>query len=78
MLSARVKTQLLEYLKEGRLEGICQVVRDLWMYQRTKKLNDDDKTILNRAKDMLFSEWKLSLSISSAQAEQELSQILGK
>jgi RNA polymerase-interacting CarD/CdnL/TRCF family regulator len=71
------KTQLLDLLKDGKLDGVCRVVRDLWFYRRTKKLNDYDKAILLRAQDFLFNEWKLSFAVTSAQAEQELSQILG-
>ena len=72
------KTQLLEDLKDGKLEGVCRVVRDLWFLRRTKKLNENDKAILERARDFLFNEWKLSFSVSSAQAEQELSHLLGE
>jgi CarD family transcriptional regulator len=72
------KTQLQETLKDGKLDGVCRVVRDLCFYSRTKKLNDYDKAILTRAQDYLFSEWKLSLSITLAQAELELSRMLAR
>jgi RNA polymerase-interacting CarD/CdnL/TRCF family regulator len=72
------KNQLQETLKDGKLEGVCRVVRDLYSYSRTKKLNDYDKAILTRAQDYLFSEWRQSLSISLAQAELELGRMLAR
>ncbi len=71
------KTQLLEKMKDGKLESICRVVRDLSSYRSEKKLNDNDVSILERAQYFLLSEWKLVLSVPLAQAEQEVKQILG-
>jgi len=71
------KLYLQEQMRDGRLEGICRVVRDLTSYRRMKKLNDNDNTILERARNFLITEWKLSLSVTSAQAESELAQMLG-
>jgi len=71
------KTQLLEKMREWNLESICQVVRDLTFHRTVKKLNDDDNTILERAKNLLLNEWRFSLLIPIAQAEQELKQLLG-
>jgi len=71
------KTLLSEYLKDGRPEGFCRVIRDLWFLRHTKKLNDYDKAILDRAEALLFSEWANSWSVSTTQAEQELSRLMG-
>jgi RNA polymerase-interacting CarD/CdnL/TRCF family regulator len=70
------RKQLLEKIRGGKLEAICQVVRDLSCYSRAKKLNDYDKSILEQAERFLLNEWKLALSVSTAQAERELEQLL--
>ena len=71
------KSQLLERLKDGRLDSVCEVVRDLNDLGRKKKLNDYDKAIMERAKSFLLNEWKLALSVPMQQAEQELRELLG-
>ncbi len=70
------KNQLMEKMKNGSLEEICQVVRDLTFLRRGKKLNDHDIAILKRAHDFLIDEWKLSMIVPPAQAERELTQLL--
>jgi RNA polymerase-interacting CarD/CdnL/TRCF family regulator len=70
------KTQLMEKMKNGSLQEICQVVRDLSFLRRGKKLNDNDVAILKRAHDFLIDEWKLSMIVPPAQAERELIQLL--
>jgi RNA polymerase-interacting CarD/CdnL/TRCF family regulator len=42
------KTQLSESLRNGKPEGICQVIRDLSYFGQSKKLNESDKTLLQR------------------------------
>jgi len=71
------KVQLQDQMRGGRLEGICRVVRDLTSYSLARKLNDNDKSTLERARSFLITEWELSLSVPSDQAERELSQMLG-
>lgn len=68
---------LQDQMRDGRLEGVCQVLRDLTLYCHTRKPNDYDKSMLERARNFLITEWKLSLSVTSAQAERELDQMLG-
>jgi RNA polymerase-interacting CarD/CdnL/TRCF family regulator len=71
------RMQLLEKIKDGKIEAICRVIRDLSFYRRTKKLNDNDETILKRAQNFLLTEWNLAFAVSLAQAELELKQLLG-
>lgn len=71
------RTQLLEKIRDGSLESICQVVRDLSFYRQMKKLNDHDKTILERAQRFLLNEWGLALTVSLPEAERELERLLG-
>ena len=71
------KTQLMAQMNDGKLLSICQVVRDLSFYRQAKKLNDHDKTILERAQSFLLNEWRLALTVSLPDAERELNRLLG-
>jgi CarD family transcriptional regulator len=70
------KTQLTERLKDGTLESICGVVRDLAFHKRIKKMNDNDNSILARARSFLLDEWCMVLSVPVQQAEYELKELL--
>jgi RNA polymerase-interacting CarD/CdnL/TRCF family regulator len=72
------KTQLMAQMKDGRLESICKVIRDLVAFQQTKKLNDNDTAILERAQNFLLNEWQISLGIPRSVAEAQLQELLGK
>jgi RNA polymerase-interacting CarD/CdnL/TRCF family regulator len=71
------KTQLTELLKDRTPESICRVVRDLVCYKRTKKINENDNSILNHASKFLLNEWSVALSVPLQQAERELRTLLG-
>jgi len=71
------KTQLTEQLRDGQLASICRVVRDLTHFQRSTKLNDQERSILERAIKSLLAEWTYSLGISSNQAHQAMVSMLG-
>jgi RNA polymerase-interacting CarD/CdnL/TRCF family regulator len=70
------RMQLHEKIKNGKIESICLVIRDLMLYRQTKKMNDNDVAILARARKSLLSEWEFSLSVPLIQAEQGLRQLL--
>ena len=70
------KTQLTEILKDRTLESICRVVRDLVVYKRTKKINENDNSILAHARNFLLNEWSVALSVPIQQAECELRNLL--
>lgn len=72
------KTQLQKKMRDGTLESICEVVRDLSFANHTKKLNENDAAILFRAKSLLLSEWGISLSVPINQAEDALNLLLGE
>ncbi len=71
------KNQLLEKMRDGTLESICKVIRDLTFHRKVKKLNDNDVSTLNQAKNFLSNEWGFSLSIPCSQAGRELEQLIG-
>ncbi len=72
------KTRLLELVKDGRVESLCQIVRDLSAYQKQKikPLNDNDHLVLKQSRNTLLGEWEFVLSITHAQAEHELHHLL--
>jgi RNA polymerase-interacting CarD/CdnL/TRCF family regulator len=72
------KNQLIEQMRDGRLESICKVIRDLVAFRKLKKLNDYDAAILERAQNFLLNEWQVSLGIPRTQAEHELHRLLGE
>ena len=70
------KLELSERMKDGTLESICRVIRDLHFFRQTQKFNESDTSTLERAQKFLLSEWMISLSIPAAQAEKELKRLL--
>ncbi|MGW8249569.1 MAG: CarD family transcriptional regulator [Anaerolineales bacterium] len=70
------RTQLMELLKDGTLESICRVIRDLVWYKRSNKINESDNSILARARNFLLTEWSAALSVPIQQAERELGNLL--
>ncbi len=70
------KTQLTELLREGSLESICRVIRDLICHKRNHRVNESDNAILERAKLFLLNEWSAALSIPIQQADRELTGLL--
>jgi RNA polymerase-interacting CarD/CdnL/TRCF family regulator len=71
------KNQLMEQLKDGTLESVCRVVRDLAFHKKMKKTNENDGVVLARAKSFLLDEWSVVLAVPIYQAEHELSKLLG-
>jgi len=70
------KTQLTDLMNDRTIESICHVIRDLVDYRRTKKINENDKSILNHARSFLLNEWSVVLSVPVLQAEFELTNLL--
>jgi RNA polymerase-interacting CarD/CdnL/TRCF family regulator len=72
------KNHLLQLLQDGRPESLCQVVRDLSAYHKKlgKPMNDNDQMILRQARNTLLGEWGFVLSLTRAQVENELYQLL--
>jgi RNA polymerase-interacting CarD/CdnL/TRCF family regulator len=72
------KNQLLTQIRDGQLASICSVVRDLTTFKSSKKLNEQESSILERAVNSLLTEWTYSLGIPLPQARLELTNLLGK
>lgn len=71
------KNHLTEQMRDGTLESVCRVIRDLAFHKRMKKTNENDSVVLARAKSFLLDEWSVVLSVPIYQAEHELSELLG-
>ncbi len=72
------KDQLMAQMKDGQLASICRVVRDLTHFKRSAKLNDQEKSILERAMNSLLTEWTYSLGMPLSQAQQAMTSLLGE
>jgi RNA polymerase-interacting CarD/CdnL/TRCF family regulator len=72
------KDQLMARMKDGQLASICRVVRDLTHFKRVSKLNDQEKSILERAMNSLLTEWTYSLGMPLSQAHQAMTNLLGE
>lgn len=70
------KELLTEWLSDGRAESLCRVIRGLFRYRQSHSLNDNDQIILKRTQHAFVGEWSHSLSITPAQAENELQHLL--
>ena len=70
------KLLLLEWLKDGKAESLCRVVRSLSTFRTDHPLNDADQALLKRSQNALVGEWGFALSIPSTQAEIELNRLL--
>ncbi len=70
------QTTLSEKMGAGSCEAVCQVIRDLSTRAYHAKLNENDMTVLRRAREFLLNEWSLSLGISCVDAQSKLDQLL--
>jgi RNA polymerase-interacting CarD/CdnL/TRCF family regulator len=70
------KELLKDWLKDGRAESLCHVIRSLEKYRQVRSLNDNDQTLMKRVQQALIGEWGYSMSITTAQAEHELRHLL--
>ena len=70
------QSQLQNQIKDGQLGSICRAVRDLRHLQRSKRLNDSERYLLDRSSQSLLTEWTYSLGISRSQAQQTLTNLL--
>jgi len=72
------KNLLYGRLRDGQLASICGVVRDMFGYKRTNKLNDQEHSIMDRAVSSLLAEWTYSLGIPVQEARRSMDALLGE
>lgn len=71
------RTLLTEWLKDGRAESLCRVIRSLASFRQVRSLSDNDQLLMKRIQHSLIGEWGYSLSMTTAQAEHEVQHLLG-
>jgi RNA polymerase-interacting CarD/CdnL/TRCF family regulator len=70
------KNQLMAQIKDGQLTSICRIVRDITHFGRSAKLNDQERSILERAMNSLLTEWTYSLGMTLSQAQMAVTSLL--
>ena len=69
---------IVERLKQGSFEGICEVVRDLSALAWRKPLSDADAALYHQAHDNLCHEWAASGHMSIEAAVTEVDGLLAR
>lgn len=72
------RTYLVEQMNAGTLQATCHVIRDLFDYRQSNKVNDQDTAVLLRALNFLLEEWEIVMGVPARQAEAQLGTMLGK
>lgn len=62
--------------KDGSIDAICGIIRDLTARRREKSLNENEKRALTFFKTLLLREWSISADVSQEDARKELGKIL--
>jgi RNA polymerase-interacting CarD/CdnL/TRCF family regulator len=70
------KQKISDMMKEGTPNRSAESLCDLNLLQHTKKLNENDVQVMERARQFLLSEWQLAFSVPPQQAERELNELL--
>jgi RNA polymerase-interacting CarD/CdnL/TRCF family regulator len=70
------RIRLQQLLSDGRAESLCQIIRDLTAYRKSRPLNDNDQVVLKQSRNVLLGEWGFTLSVTHSQAESELYRLL--
>lgn len=69
-------TILLERMRDGAVDSLCKVIRDLAFFRREKSWSEYDSALMKRAQKALIGEWTFILSVTPEQVEAELSRLL--
>lgn len=67
---------LVNRLKQGSFQVICEVVRDLTAWGRRKPLGQTDSTLLKNTRLSLCQEWAEAADISTTEATKEIDTLL--
>lgn len=70
VLSSKERVKInSEKIKTGKIEASAEVVRDLLRLNEEKALNSSEKNMLNKAKEILFSELELVKGITESEIQ---------
>jgi CarD family transcriptional regulator len=70
------QNDLVNRMKSGTFESICEIVRDLNARRSIKKLSEFDGTLLKKASGFLFEEWAEVNDVTRAEAESNVESLL--
>lgn len=70
--------ELMDRLKQGSLQVVCEVVRDLTARTWQKPLNEADTVSLRKAHEQLCQEWAAAQGVSAARAAEEIGELLSE
>ncbi|MFN2299266.1 MAG: CarD family transcriptional regulator [Anaerolineales bacterium] len=70
------KSTILSKMSSGDINALCEIIRDLSFYRMQNKINDSEKSILEKAKSELLDEWGFVFNITNAKARNELNNLL--
>ncbi|MGD2252284.1 MAG: CarD family transcriptional regulator [Anaerolineales bacterium] len=65
-------------LSSGSPAALCRVIRDLSALNRERGLPDEDRRHLNKYRDALVQEWRLTLDVSESKAVEQLNDYLAE
>jgi RNA polymerase-interacting CarD/CdnL/TRCF family regulator len=68
--------ELVNRLKEGSFQGMCEVVRDLTAWGWRKPLGRTDTVLLQKARSTLQQEWATAAGVSTTEASKEIDSLL--
>jgi RNA polymerase-interacting CarD/CdnL/TRCF family regulator len=68
--------QLMEMLKDGSVESLCRVLRNLASYRHKQTWSEYDNALMYNARKALIGEWSFIFSVTPLDAEIELQQML--
>jgi CarD family transcriptional regulator len=70
------KSDIQARVKIGTTHSLCELIRDLSYYKNKCKINEYEKSVLDRAILVLTDEWAFSYNIPPTQARHELNKLL--
>jgi CarD family transcriptional regulator len=68
--------ELVNRLKQGSFQVVCEVVRDLTAWGWRKPLGPTDKATLQKTRESLYREWATAAGVSVAEAIKEVESLL--
>lgn len=72
----RRQLELINRLKQGSFQVVCEVVRDLTAWSWRKPLGRMDTVTLQKTRQNLYQEWAAAASVSTLEAIKEIDSLL--
>lgn len=68
--------ELVNRLKQGSFQAICEVMRDLTAWGWRKPLGPTDSATLQKTRNSLYGEWAIAAGISTVEAIKEIDSLM--